>query len=741
MLADEDALAQPLALVDAAFRAACDDPARLASGHGWGVRATIEAAVARAGGLARVPALDATPVETLRPGSLVRFQGMVQDTWDPEYYLGVYELRDLATGAITLKTGKFSDAVDAPPGSEVLPPPRGPPAERDGCRGRIYQRTPVFVVPTPGLSGWAAAARKAQCAGAAPGPAAHPARAKRAAPDDAGAGAGGRGVDADAGGMDVDDAAHDAFATKRTGARGVRGAAVDASLHPAVAAGFRYAGAANGNAAVGAGATAPAAGAAATGGRRTAVVVKLYDEEETGGVPHVSELVEFVGILSLERDTPEPETIAAGAPRGGAGVGGGDADGGWVDNDDERAHRPPSSAVPRLHCVSWARVGGRPNPLLPPAADAAARAAATAAARAAAPALRAAARGAFAAALGGDELAAEYVLLWALSAVTARVGPAGAQTAVGALPLSLVAPPPRAQRPAAPPAPLPSPPAISRALAALAPVTRHLPVTIGALNAGAYRPVRDVASALLSDAALQLPAGALLVADERTMGAGELSTAGVANLRALAALASRQTLEYGFGPYELAFETDVPTLFLSQGKPLAASAATTLADAGPGGAEACEVPVDAASIGGDDGARAPDAATAATAAAAAAAAAAAEVDAAMEAVVSRAPGGADAVRAYLTLAAEAPAALGEAIARTAQDAFVAARQADATVGAPTLHRWCTLARLRAQSELAAEVTTEHWSATLALEAERAARVRARASAVPARAGGGGGVLV
>ena len=100
MLADEDALAQPLALVDAAFRAACDDPARLASGHGWGVRATIEAAVARAGGLARVPALDATPVETLRPGSLVRFQGMVQDTWDPEYYLGVYELRDLATGAM-----------------------------------------------------------------------------------------------------------------------------------------------------------------------------------------------------------------------------------------------------------------------------------------------------------------------------------------------------------------------------------------------------------------------------------------------------------------------------------------------------------------------------------------------------------------------------------------------------------------------------------------------------------------
>lgn len=91
-------LTSPLSLVGAAFENACADPARLASGHNWQVREAIEAAIARAGGLSAVPALDTTAVEMLRPGSLVRFQGMVQDMWDQEFYLGVYEQRDLATG-------------------------------------------------------------------------------------------------------------------------------------------------------------------------------------------------------------------------------------------------------------------------------------------------------------------------------------------------------------------------------------------------------------------------------------------------------------------------------------------------------------------------------------------------------------------------------------------------------------------------------------------------------------------
>ena len=38
--------------------------------------------------LARIPSLNATPVEQLRPGTLVRYRCMVQDVQDPEFYPG-----------------------------------------------------------------------------------------------------------------------------------------------------------------------------------------------------------------------------------------------------------------------------------------------------------------------------------------------------------------------------------------------------------------------------------------------------------------------------------------------------------------------------------------------------------------------------------------------------------------------------------------------------------------------------
>lgn len=333
------------------------------------------------------------------------------------------------------------------------------------------------------------------------------------------------------------------------------------------------------------------------------------------------------------------------------------------------------------------------------------------------------------------------MLLWALSAVSARVGPAGGQTAVGCLPLALIAPPPPlasgAEAAAAPP-----PPPVARALGALCPLVRHLPLTIPLLNGARFSPARDVGSSLLSDCALQLAAHTLLVVDETAMGSGQLSAQGVSNLSALCALATKQTLGYSFGPYELSFEQDTPALLLSRGKPLTPHAdLATGAGAGAGGAEVCALPVADAAVGF----------FAATATAAAEVDAqqqaqqriAAQAEAAIEAAAAKAPGGVAALRAYLTLAAEQPALLGDAISQSVQEDFVAARQADPSVGADALHRWCTLARLRAQSELAPEVTAAHWAAARGLEAERVARVRAR-EAQPRgadAAGAAGGVLV
>jgi len=41
--------------------------------------------------LLQVPSLNDVPVHYLKPNSLVKFRCMVQDMFDPEFYIGVYE--------------------------------------------------------------------------------------------------------------------------------------------------------------------------------------------------------------------------------------------------------------------------------------------------------------------------------------------------------------------------------------------------------------------------------------------------------------------------------------------------------------------------------------------------------------------------------------------------------------------------------------------------------------------------
>lgn len=47
----------------------------------------------------QVPSLNDVPVHYLKPNSLVKFRCMVQDMFDPEFYMGVYETVDPNTNA------------------------------------------------------------------------------------------------------------------------------------------------------------------------------------------------------------------------------------------------------------------------------------------------------------------------------------------------------------------------------------------------------------------------------------------------------------------------------------------------------------------------------------------------------------------------------------------------------------------------------------------------------------------
>lgn len=60
----------------------------------------------------QVPSLNDTPLHTLKPNSLVRFRCMVQDIYDPEFYLGLYQVKDLETSKVTQKSGMYKDIAD-----------------------------------------------------------------------------------------------------------------------------------------------------------------------------------------------------------------------------------------------------------------------------------------------------------------------------------------------------------------------------------------------------------------------------------------------------------------------------------------------------------------------------------------------------------------------------------------------------------------------------------------------------
>ncbi|KAI6066479.1 Mini-chromosome maintenance complex-binding protein [Aix galericulata] len=66
-----------------------------------------------------VPSLNDVPVHYLKPNSLVKFRCMVQDMFDPEFYMGVYETVDPNTNARVLHFGKYRDVAECGPQQEI----------------------------------------------------------------------------------------------------------------------------------------------------------------------------------------------------------------------------------------------------------------------------------------------------------------------------------------------------------------------------------------------------------------------------------------------------------------------------------------------------------------------------------------------------------------------------------------------------------------------------------------------
>lgn len=131
-----DFLANPLGAVRSTFDAAVasvPDPSAF-DGRDWGVLPLFQHFLSDPSRLSQVPLLTPATIQWVKPNTLVRFRGMIQDMLGNEFYVGAYK-----DGSVW-RTNKFMDASQSLTASSA--------------DMRIWERRLLYCVPVPGLSPW-----------------------------------------------------------------------------------------------------------------------------------------------------------------------------------------------------------------------------------------------------------------------------------------------------------------------------------------------------------------------------------------------------------------------------------------------------------------------------------------------------------------------------------------------------------------------------------------------------------
>merc|ERR1719412_2260022 len=90
-------------------------------GESWEekVESHFKAELNKPGVMTGVTSLNTAENHSLVEGQLVRFRAMVQDMFDPEYYVAEYQVRE-RSGQLVVRTGRYRDTVDCGPGEELV---------------------------------------------------------------------------------------------------------------------------------------------------------------------------------------------------------------------------------------------------------------------------------------------------------------------------------------------------------------------------------------------------------------------------------------------------------------------------------------------------------------------------------------------------------------------------------------------------------------------------------------------
>ncbi|CAB0036154.1 unnamed protein product [Trichogramma brassicae] len=96
--------------------------------------------------LLEIPSLNNVSLDNFKNGQLVRFQGMIQDMRNPEFFFKKYKITNKKTGENTTKSGMYSDEAKCEMNENIL---------FDDESNENAERQTWIVVSIPGLNDWA----------------------------------------------------------------------------------------------------------------------------------------------------------------------------------------------------------------------------------------------------------------------------------------------------------------------------------------------------------------------------------------------------------------------------------------------------------------------------------------------------------------------------------------------------------------------------------------------------------
>lgn len=100
-----------------------------------------------------IPLINIVPNHELRDHQLVRFRGMVQHMYNPEYFMGKYEVEHKVTREREVRSGRYRDVIQCSPEEKLI----------ENLNDAIEERQILYCITTPALNDWVFEQEKKLC--------------------------------------------------------------------------------------------------------------------------------------------------------------------------------------------------------------------------------------------------------------------------------------------------------------------------------------------------------------------------------------------------------------------------------------------------------------------------------------------------------------------------------------------------------------------------------------------------